>query len=292
MNTYAATSDVNVWVPAVHAVANLEVVDRWYEEAGYAVPASGLTDNGATVLYRNAKFTPTGAGRLQMNAPGIYLSSAQLASCNLDSGIEVAGSMASLDIGSSALGVRGNVVPYSCVAVGGGFTVTSFNLAGSVVGGGTSPASAAVIATGTSTSSVEAANLVGCQGLGVITALTTGSGTVVANVIDGTGFFAAALQSGFTSPPVSGTAYTSPSANSVSLYQSVTLNPSATNTATVTLSISPDGLTFTQVAELQIPANAGAWAGQIDLITALVPPGWSYMFTATNATLGALVAVG
>jgi len=133
---------------------------------------------------------------------------------------------------------------------------------------------------------------VGCQGLGVITALTTGSGTVVANVIDGTGFFAAALQSGFTSPPVSGTAYTSPSANSVSLYQSVTLNPSATNTATVTLSISPDGLTFTQVAELQIPANAGAWAGQIDLITALVPPGWSYMFTATNATLGALVAVG
>jgi hypothetical protein len=289
--SYSSGADVNVWVPAVHEVANLEVVDRGYEEAGCFTTGSGITDNGAVVLYSNVKLPSTGFGQLQLNSPNIYSAQVQVASCNLDSGIEVVGNLASLDIGSSNIGVRVSGTSHSCINVNGGMTVSSLNVTGCVVNGKYALLNSPIIDVDSGMSSVLAANFVGCQGLN-ISALYTGSGTVVANVIDGTGFFAAALQSGFTSPPVSGTAYVNSSARNVTLYQTVTLNPSATNTATLTLSISPDGVTYTQVAELQIPANGAAWAGQIKDLAAVVPAGWYYKFAATNATLGALVVGG
>ena len=289
--SYDPDDDVNVWVPAVHEVANLEVIDRWFEETGIAVPASRTDDNGAVDLYANAKFSSTGRGELEVNVPGIYDAQVKLASCNIDSGIDIAGNLASLNIAASSLGVRVAGTSYSCISVAGGVPVASLNAGAVVVNGTSSLGNAPLFNTGNSSSSITESNFVGCHGLN-ISALVSGPGSVVANIVDGTGFFAAAVQSGFTSPPVSGTAYQNGSNRSVTLYQTVTLNPSNVNTATVTLSTSPDGVSYTQIAELQIPASANAWSGQVETMVADVPPGWFFEFVATHAALGTLLAIG
>ena len=169
--------------------------------------------------------------------------------------------------------------------------MASLNAGAVVVNGTSSLGNAPLFNTGNSSSSITESNFVGCHGLN-ISALVSGPGSVVANIVDGTGFFAAAVQSGFTSPPVSGTAYQNGSNRSVTLYQTVTLNPSNVNTATVTLSTSPDGVSYTQIAELQIPASANAWSGQVETMVADVPPGWFFEFVATHAALGTLLAIG
>jgi hypothetical protein len=78
----------------------------------------------------------------------------------------------------------------------------------------------------------------------------------------------------------------------VTLYETVTLSPSSTATATANVSISPDGSTWTQVGIVTIPSNAGAWSGFVYQVLAQLPPGWYYKFSATNASLGTLVAIG
>ena len=66
----------------------------------------------------------------------------------------------------------------------------------------------------------------------------------------------------------------------------VTLNPTAGNTATVLVQLSPDNVTYSSVGTVTIPSNAGAWTGWIEEISLLVPAGWWVKLTATNATIG------
>ena len=85
---------------------------------------------------------------------------------------------------------------------------------------------------------------------------------------------------------VSGTGKQIDTAHDRFLVVPITLNPSGANTATVAVALSPDNSTYSALGTTTIPSNASAIAGQIQLVSLLVPAGWYVKLTATNATIG------
>ena len=63
----------------------MEVIDRWFEKTGIAVPAS-RTDTTAVWSTSTPTRIPLPLGEYEVNVPGIYDAEVKLASCNIDSG--------------------------------------------------------------------------------------------------------------------------------------------------------------------------------------------------------------
>lgn len=91
-----------------------------------------------------------------------------------------------------------------------------------------------------------------------------------------------------TNPPVSGTVYQNTLAYAIRVYLPVTYSPTSTAAATMTPAVGP---TATPTALPTESEPAGLTAGTIRTYILLVPAGWYFSFTATNATLGTAVAV-
>lgn len=66
----------------------------------------------------------------------------------------------------------------------------------------------------------------------------------------------------------------------------ITLNPSATNTATCAVAVSPDNSTYSALGTLTEPSGTNQVSGKIQLVGFLVPAGWYVKFTVTNAAIG------
>lgn len=91
-----------------------------------------------------------------------------------------------------------------------------------------------------------------------------------------------------TNPPVSGTVYQNTLAYAIRVYLPVTYSPTGTAAATMAPAVGP---TNTPTALPTESEPAGLTAGTIRTYILLVPAGWYFSFTATNATLGTAVAV-
>jgi hypothetical protein len=103
---------------------------------------------------------------------------------------------------------------------------------------------------------------------------------------------------GLTTPPVNGTSYQNVSGKNVYILELFTLTVTALgDTAQVQMFISPDNVTFTQVALTQLIAGAVPVENLKNWIACTVPIGWFYRFNVTvagtgTATLSSLTGVG
>jgi hypothetical protein len=95
-----------------------------------------------------------------------------------------------------------------------------------------------------------------------------------------------------TTPPVSGTAYQNTTDVEWSCALTVTLTPTSGAAASVVVALSLDGVAYTTWADVSRPLGSQVLDGETDVITFPVPAGWHYKATATDATLGALIAIG
>ena len=67
----------------------------------------------------------------------------------------------------------------------------------------------------------------------------------------------------------------------------VVLNPTAANTATALVELSPDNVTYTQVGKQEMPAGSGITTGSfLHTFTVYVPAGWYIKCTMTNGSIG------
>ena len=67
----------------------------------------------------------------------------------------------------------------------------------------------------------------------------------------------------------------------------IQMNPTAANTATCTVALSPDNVTYTQFINEQMPAGSGITTGNfLRCFGFPVPAGWYVKCTVTNATIG------
>jgi hypothetical protein len=64
-----------------------------------------------------------------------------------------------------------------------------------------------------------------------------------------------------------------------------TLNPTAGAAATVLVQLSPDGLTYSTLGTLTVPAGV-TFDGEVKFVQVMVPAVWLVKLTATNATIG------
>lgn len=148
------------------------------------------------------------------------------------------------------------------------FNLVNFNSANALKSTGGQPNS---FRTGTSTYS------------GAAYGITAGS---MSYNIAGTMYGAASsFASGFTTPPVSGTAYQNTTGFPVYLFCSYTTTAIG---GTCIVAISPDNVTYTTLGGTQAPGVSGA----VEAVNAIVPPGWWYKFTVASATLGVLSVLG
>lgn len=94
-----------------------------------------------------------------------------------------------------------------------------------------------------------------------------------------------------TNPPVSGTAYQWTGPGTLQLSCPVTLNPTSSAAASVSLAIGSSSTLGSTMDAFSLPSGATSLAGMTQTEKADVPAGWYYGLTATNATIGACAAV-
>ena len=92
-------------------------------------------------------------------------------------------------------------------------------------------------------------------------------------------------------PPVSGTAYQWAGPGTLQLACPVTLNPTSTAAASVSLAIGSSSTLGSTMDAFSLPSGATVLAGMTQTEKAEVPAGWYYGLTATNATIGTCAAV-
>ena len=94
-----------------------------------------------------------------------------------------------------------------------------------------------------------------------------------------------------TNPPVSGTAYQWAGPGTLQLSCPVTLNPTSSAAASVSLAIGSSSTLGSTMDAFSLPSGATSLAGMTQTEKAEVPSGWYYSLTATNATIGTCAAV-
>jgi hypothetical protein len=94
-----------------------------------------------------------------------------------------------------------------------------------------------------------------------------------------------------TNPPVSGTAYQWGGPGTLQLACPVTLNPTSSAAASVSLAIGSSSTLGSTMDAFSLPSGATTLAGMTQTEKADVPAGWYYGLTATNATIGTCAAV-
>jgi hypothetical protein len=95
-----------------------------------------------------------------------------------------------------------------------------------------------------------------------------------------------------TTPPVSGTVYQNTSGRPLHASLTVTLSPTSVAAATVVIAIGSDSTVGTTWATVSEPIGALQIVSSQEQIAFTLPVNWFYKVTATNATPGALVALG
>lgn len=94
-----------------------------------------------------------------------------------------------------------------------------------------------------------------------------------------------------TNPPVSGTAYQWTGPGTLQLACPVTLNPTSSAAASVSLAIGSSSTLGSTMDAFSLPSGATTLAGMTQTEKADVPAGMYYGLTATNATIGTCAAV-
>ena len=94
-----------------------------------------------------------------------------------------------------------------------------------------------------------------------------------------------------TNPPVSGTAYQWAGPGTLQLACPITLNPTSSAAASVSLAIGSSSTLGSTMDAFSLPSGATTLAGMTQTEKADVPAGWYYGLTATNATIGTCAAV-
>jgi len=84
---------------------------------------------------------------------------------------------------------------------------------------------------------------------------------------------------------VSGNGVVVTAAGDVMTYTPVTFNPSAGATATCTVALSPDNVTYSTLGVVTEPVGV-TFDGTIHLVSVQVPAGWFLRMTVVNAVLG------
>lgn len=97
---------------------------------------------------------------------------------------------------------------------------------------------------------------------------------------------------GVPNPPVSGTGYQNTLPLPLTLVLEVELTPTSSTASSAAGSISPSDSGWIAYPGVLLPAGAQASSGATTPLLLEVPPGWWYMFTATNASFVSMIGFG